>query len=63
MICRRDREGKPIQLGDDENVAISDKLSADWSWSRTVADETCSRKIFSQPAAESSLDWASKPAT
>jgi len=38
-------------------------FSADWSWSRTVADETCSRKIFSQPAAESSLDWASKPAT
>jgi hypothetical protein len=26
MICRRDRAGKPIQLNDDENVAISDKL-------------------------------------
>ena len=26
MICRRDRVGKPMQLGDDENVAISDKL-------------------------------------
>ena len=26
MICRPDRAGKPIQLNDDENVAISDKL-------------------------------------
>ena len=26
MICRRDRASKPIQLGDDKNVAVPDKL-------------------------------------
>lgn len=57
-----DGSGRPIKLGDHENIILPYELQRRSSCRRIPTEEICSRRIFWHLTPSSSLDWDLKPA-